>query len=104
MKKSPLKRTGFKKRKVNLPDKPFWLIMALRGIHVHVGDIIISGCEVCKVKFPLTPAHRYARLHYRKIPELLWEFSDVLVLCSKCHLYYDTHKQEKEELFRRLRP
>ena len=105
MKRSSLKQ----KPKIILP-KPMWLILALNGIHVKVDNKIIFGCESCKAIFPLTPAHRHPRLYYRKRPEILWDWEQVIILCTGgvkykegCHTYFDVHKTEKEELFKRLR-
>ena len=69
-------------------------------------------CENCGAKWPLTPAHRHERSWYKNRPELLWSLSQVIVLCTSaklhkgfggCHTYLDTHKDELETLFRKVR-
>ncbi len=64
-------------------------------------------CEVklkgCLGQSFLTPAHRKNRVEYKRTPELLWDYSQVITACVKCHEWIDAHKDKKEKIFKRLR-
>lgn len=67
----------------------------------------LNGCEVrgakCLHNQFLTPAHRHNRVAYKKKPEMLWSYSQVIVACVKCHEWIDANKKRKEEIFQKLR-
>jgi hypothetical protein len=106
MKKSPLKRSGFKKPRKKLKTERVWPIMPQ-----ELRDRLPRKCELCSTDWPLTPAHRHERWWYRKQPEKLWEYSQVMVLCTSksiyhqkgCHTYVDVNKRLREDLFKERR-
>ena len=68
----------------------------------------IRWCELnephnCNQLLGLTFAHRYKRRKYRKYPELLWDFDQVLLLCMNAHQILEINKNKTAEVFERLR-
>jgi hypothetical protein len=105
MKKTPLKRTAFKKKiPKHWTKRPDSLVLPL-------------WCELCarydiKTEFPLTEAHRHEVDEYINYPELRWIKNQVATICTQgyphndmdgCHTFIDTHKDKRKELFTYLR-
>jgi len=74
----------------------------------------IHFCEACPIlhdmgllewqcMFSNTNAHRHPRVWYRKHPELLYDFSQVIRACMMAHPFLDAHPEIKEEVFKRAR-
>ena len=64
----------------------------------------IRFCELCGSDNFLSYAHRHKRIFYYKTPELLWDFNQVLLLCTlPCHQLLEKDKKLTEETFNRLR-
>jgi len=74
-------------------------------------QMLDNGIHSCEVRFKgcthalyLTPAHREKRLFYRKRPELLWTFENVVMCCIPCHQKLEASRELTEEIFNKLRP
>jgi hypothetical protein len=71
-------------------------------------DNDIHSCELrllgCTGALYLTPAHRHKRLWYKKRPELLWDFNQVIMACVNCHQKIESNQELTEEAFNKLRP
>jgi hypothetical protein len=74
----------------------------------------INYCEVCTVLAKLgylkepclqatSNAHRHGRVWYRKRPELLWDFKQVVKACIPSHTFIDRNSAIREEVFTILR-
>ena len=63
----------------------------------------ITRCENCSSTYILTFAHRHKRHWYRKWPELLSSFNQVLLLCHRCHNEIEYDKEKTSEIFLVLR-
>jgi len=63
----------------------------------------INWCEKCGRGFGVAPAHRHNRVWYRRCPELLWSFKQVLALCIPCHQGIEGRREKTEALFMKLR-
>jgi hypothetical protein len=70
-------------------------------------DNEIHSCELqyegCSHSLYLTPAHRHKRLWYKKRPELLWTFNQVIMACAGCHSKIEAIRELTEQEFMRLR-
>ena len=62
----------------------------------------VTYCEKCGSTFGLTFAHRHKRIWYRDQPEKLWDMSEVLLLCLKCHQDIEYNKNLTERTFEEL--
>lgn len=64
----------------------------------------INRCENCGFGYGLSFAHKHKRVwYYDKPSETLWDESEVILLCSKCHLEIEVDRSKTEDLFNRLR-
>lgn len=64
----------------------------------------IFFCEICGSGDFLSYAHRHKRIFYRRCPELLSDFNQVLLLCTMpCHQLLERDKKLTEDTFLRLR-
>lgn len=99
-----MKRTAMKRGR--LKRKAVWPPMT-----EELKKRLPQKCELCGTTEFLTPAHRHERWWYRKQPEKLWEYNQVMVLCASksiyhqggCHMYVDIHKRLREDLFKERR-
>jgi len=77
-------------------------------------DHDINYCEVCPILSEMgllrwnclrsgTNAHRHSRIWYRKCPELLYNYVQVLFACVLAHMFMDNNPDIKELVFARLR-
>ena len=72
-------------------------------LKVKFAEMGIDRCERCKSVFMLTPAHLHKRLWYKKYPELLWDYKQVICLCTPCHMLIEGDEEMTNQLFERLR-
>lgn len=68
----------------------------------------ITTCEIniegrCVHNNFLGFAHRHERDFFNDCPELLFDFTQVLLACQPCHDYIDTHRDEREKIFMQKR-
>lgn len=67
----------------------------------------IMSCELrlrgCTGNLFLTPAHRHKRIWYKGNPELLWDYSQVILSCLNCHNVIEYNRELTEEMFNKLR-
>lgn len=71
----------------------------------------LNYCEVqlegCTHTWPLAPAHRHRRNHYKGDVEAMSDFNEWVAACQSCHLKMDARTEEAweltEEIFDRLR-
>lgn len=63
----------------------------------------ICCCEFCGSDYCLTFAHRHKRIWYRSCLELLYEFTQVLLLCQKCHDMIEYDAERTKNVFMALR-
>jgi hypothetical protein len=126
MKKTPLKRSGFRKK---TPDEIKQAILNRTGSSLKrtpirkVGKIgkanlkankIIREQEkpqYCELSFPdctrglfLTIAHRHKRVWYKGDPELLADKNQWIVACVNCHDKIEHNQELTEKVFNNLRP
>lgn len=63
----------------------------------------ITRCEICGSDNFLSFAHRKKRIEYRKHPELLSDFNEVILACVPCHQKIEYNKELTNQVFTRLR-
>jgi len=94
MKSQPIKRIGkIGKRNIDANKK-------LKEIFLEKG---IVRCELCGTDNFLSFAHKHKRDWYRRYPELLSDYNQVLLLCIPCHEKIEVNRVETRALFIRLR-
>jgi ABC-type transporter Mla MlaB component len=97
MKRSPIKKIG-KIGRLN--------IKALRELTKVWETKSIQYCEVMilhECSWDLTNCHRHKRVWYRGKPELLWDFNQVIRVCSAAHNLLEYNRELCEEVFVNLR-
>ncbi len=81
--------------------------VARRMISIIAEEYGLDRCEICSGTFGCAPAHRFSRVHYRTAEELS-AYNSWICLCQWCHEKMDdrskTTENEKENIFKRLRP
>lgn len=70
-------------------------------------DKDIRHCELCSTT-AVSNAHRFSRVWFHDKPDYyLWDYSNILFLCIKCHTKIDDRskikEEEKEQIFIKLR-
>jgi len=63
----------------------------------------ITRCEVTGSTNFLTIAHRFGRVYYRHMPELLWDINHIALLRQDIHTGIEGNDEETEKLFIKLR-
>lgn len=98
MKRSPLNKVG-KIGKINLT--------ANRKLKELFENTDKRSCEIrldgCMGTFGLSFAHRHKRIWYRRQPELLSDYSQVVLACAYCHNRIEQDKNLTEKVFSLLR-
>jgi hypothetical protein len=98
MKRTYLKKIG-KQGTINLE--------ANKEIHKMFRNKGIVRCEAwfpkCLVDWTLQFAHRHKRIWYKKCPEKLYDFNEVILACQNCHTKLENNKELTEETFKKLR-
>jgi hypothetical protein len=94
--KTPLKRNKGIRKKSKWPPMP-----------KELKERLPQRCELCGKREFLTPAHRHERDWYYSQPERIWDYKQVMTLCSTksvfynrgCHMYLDINKRLREQFF-----
>lgn len=63
----------------------------------------IITCEVTGSTNFLTIAHRFGRVYYRNMPELLWDINHIILLRQDIHADIEGNDEKTEKLFIKLR-
>lgn len=63
----------------------------------------ITRCEVTGSTNFLTIAHRFGRIYYRNMPELLWDINHIILIRQDIHAGIEGNDEETEKLFIKLR-
>ena len=83
--------------------------------NMHANDLLkvmfakefVDSCEVkldgCMGDFGISFAHRHKRIWYRKQPNLLSDWHQVVLACASCHGLMETDKELTKFVFEDLR-
>ena len=104
LKRSPLNRIG-RQGKINIEaNQKIAEMWEEKGIDsCEIGRIPFPRTRICLGKFALQNVHRHKRVWYRKFPDLLHAFKQVLRGCQNCHDLVEDNEELREKAFRWLR-
>jgi 5-methylcytosine-specific restriction endonuclease McrA len=66
----------------------------------HTCEMCLAGCMG---DFGLSFAHRHKRRYYKKCPEMLSDYSQVVLACASCHDKTEYNRELNDAVFQYLR-